>query len=115
MKNLSLIARILFAIPMAMFGLGHFMQADMMVSMVPIPGGLLWVYLTGACLLAASVAIITGNLLRLATLLLGVLLLTFAFTVHLPNMLGGDSMAMVSFMKDLSLAGGSFFIASKSS
>jgi putative oxidoreductase len=39
----------LLAIPMAIFGLFHFISGPAMAGMVPevIPGGVLWVYLTG--------------------------------------------------------------------
>ena len=82
------IARVLFALPLGIFGLLHFMNAGMMSTMVPsfIPGGVFWVYVTGIALLAGAIAIIANRrFARLAALLVGVLLLIFALTIHLPG------------------------------
>ncbi|MDA0196653.1 MAG: DoxX family protein [Bacteroidetes bacterium] len=111
---LSLIGRIIYGIPMLMFAFGHFGNANMMSGMVPsfIPGGVFWVYLTGLALLAAGVSIIINKKMKLATLLLGIMLLIFAFTIHLPNMMGGnDIYALPMFMKDLGLAGAALFMS----
>ncbi|MCF8300736.1 MAG: hypothetical protein K9I55_06760 [Haliscomenobacter sp.] len=47
--------------------------------MVPaaIPGGVLWVYLTGIALIAAAVAILTDKMAKLASVLLAALLIVF--------------------------------------
>ena len=114
MEQLSTVGRILYAIPMLMFGIFHFMKADMMASMVPIPPEKLWVYLTGVALVAAAGAIIAKKQIFLASLLLGVMLMIFVFSIHLPAALGdgdGAQMAMMSMLKDVGLAGGAFYIA----
>ena len=68
MKILTdLIARILFVIPLAGFGAGHLMNAGDMAGMVPVPGGVFWIYLTGIALLAAAVSIIIKKKAALAT------------------------------------------------
>ena len=56
--SLTKIGRFLLAIPMAVFGVLHFMAADNMAPMVPIPGGVIWVYVTGVALIAAAVSAI---------------------------------------------------------
>ena len=107
------LGRFLFAIPFAVFGFFHFMKAEDMAGMVPIPGGVIWVYVTGACLLAAAVSIIIGKKDKLATFLLGVFLLLTVLTVHLP-MVMEDSMnqgAMSNLLKDLALAGAAWMYA----
>lgn len=43
----SKISRYLYAIPFILFGVFHFLGAGDMAGMVPIPGGVFWVYLTG--------------------------------------------------------------------
>jgi len=115
---LSLIGRIIYSIPMLIFAFGHFRNADMMSGMVPsfIPGGVFWVYFVGLALLAAGVSIIINKKMKLATLLLGIMLLIFAFTIHFPNVIGGNGMtAMPMFMKDLGLAGAAFFMSGQAS
>jgi putative oxidoreductase len=42
-------------------------------------------------------------------MLLGVLLLIYALTIQLPQVMGGDQMAMGNLLKDLALAGAAFF------
>ena len=105
------VARILFAIPFGIFGLFHFMNAGAMAGMVPIPGGVLWIYVTGIGLLLACVSIIIKKQDRLASLLLALMLVLFIFTMHLPNAMGGDQMAMINLLKDLGLTGGALTYA----
>lgn len=104
------VARYLFAIPFIVFGLMHFMAGGDMAGMVPsfIPGGVFWIYLTGLANLGAGVSIIIKKKDKLATLLLGIMLIIFVLTIHLPAVMGGDQMAMSSILKDLALAGAAF-------
>ena len=111
MHALPIVGRYLFAIPMAIFGSFHFLRGADMAGIVPIPGGVFWVYLTGAGLIAAAVAIITGKMAVLACRLLAVFLLLTAVTVHLPALMGGDQNAMSQVLKDLALAGGALVLS----
>lgn len=108
---MNIVGRILFGLPLLVFGLLHFMSAQMMAGMVPafIPGGILWVYITGVALILAALAILSNRLSALASLLLGILLLSFALTIHLPMLMGGDMNAMSNLLKDTALAGAAFF------
>ena len=101
----------LLAIPMAVFGIFHFLNGSAMAGMVPIPGGVIWVYLTGAALIAAAVAILIDKKAKLASFLLAALLLVFVLTIHLKGAMGGDQMAMASLLKDLAIAGGALVFA----
>ncbi|NQY74586.1 MAG: DoxX family protein [Candidatus Margulisbacteria bacterium] len=109
------VARVLFGFPMAVFGIFHFMHGANMAGYVPawIPGKVFFVYLTGAALIAAAVAIITKKQGRLACLLLGALLLIFVLTIHLPALCNPEfmQMAMPQFLKDTALAGAAFAFA----
>ncbi len=115
--SLFLVGRILFSIPFLMFGINHFRYADAMAGMVPIPGGALWVYVTGLAQVLAAIAFLSGKQMRLAALLTAVLMLIYALSIHLPGFLGaGDDMAagmnaMSSMLKDLGLAGGALILA----
>ena len=107
------IARILFALPFGIFGMLHFMGAKDMAGMVPIPGGVIWVYITGTALLAASIAIIANKMGKFASLGLALLLLTFIVTIHIPG-LGNEAtmqMSMTSLLKDMALMGGALTYA----
>jgi putative oxidoreductase len=109
--------RIAFAIPVFIFGIFHFMSADAMAGMVPyyIPGGILWIYISGAGLVAVSISIIINVQARLACLLLAGMLLIFILTIHLPNILGNDEMikmmSMTNMLKDLAIAASALIIA----
>ncbi len=112
------IGRILYAIPFGIFGILHLLMADNMAGMVPgfIPGGVIWVYLTGIALLAACVAIAANKHARLASLCLAGLLASFILTIHLPGMMGeGMQMSMAALLKDIGLLAGALMIAGHSS
>ncbi|GAA4806775.1 hypothetical protein [Litoribaculum gwangyangense] len=107
--NISEIAKYLYATPLVIFGLFHFLNASALVGMVPIPGGVFWIYLTGLSLILAGVSIIIQKLDEWSSFLLAVLLLVFVLTIHLPDVVAGGEMAqmyMTNLLKDLALAGG---------
>ena len=113
MKNrifkISSSGRYLFALPMVIFGLFHFLNASSMAGMVPIPGGVIWVYITGLALLLSGVSILIKKYDEWSSFLLAVLLLTFVLTIHLPGVLAGGEIAQMfvtNLLKDLALAGG---------
>lgn len=116
MSTLGTVGRYLYALPFAVFGLLHFMNGPAMAGMVPVPGGVLWVYITGAAFIAAAAAIMIGKMASLAAALLGVLLLSFVLTIHVPGVMGAADQAamqtsMTNLLKDAALAGGAWFIA----
>ena len=111
------VARVLFALPFFVFGLGHFMNAEEMAAMVPawMPAKMMLNYLTGLALIAASISIVWGKMAKLACLLLALMLFIFIMTMHIPNMMGEDPMmkqlGMISTFKDLGLMGASLAFA----
>ena len=89
-----------------------------MAGYVPsfIPGGVFWIYLTGIALLAACVSILIKKKVRLACILLGIMLLIFILTIHLPAIIGAESMqarqmAINPLLKDTALMGAAWFFA----
>ncbi|MEX2527111.1 MAG: DoxX family protein [Gemmatimonadota bacterium] len=110
MSALPTIGRFLFAVPMLVFGAMHFMMGQQMAGMVPIPGGVFWVYLTGLALLLAAISIMSGKQAALASGLLALFLVLTATTVHLPAVMGGDQAAMSNVLKDFALAGGALVL-----
>jgi len=110
MKVLTdIVARILFALPLLMFGLFHFMNAEGMAAMAPF-GGVIIVYLTGVALIAGAVSVVIKKKAALACLLLGVFFLLTALAVHVPS-LETNEMAMSQVLKDVALAGGAWFMS----
>lgn len=121
-NTVSRIAIIVYALVLLFFGAGHLMNASKMAGMVPayFPGGIFWVYLSGAGMVLAAIALITGKQVRLASYLVGAMLLVFILTIHLPGVMNvadenARMMPMMMMMKDLGLAAGAFVIGSKSS
>ncbi len=115
MKNLGMLGKILFCIPFLAFGLMHLMNANQMAGMVPsyIPGGVLWIYITGLAEILAVISILSGKQTKLATLLLAVLLIIFVLTIHLPGVSdpATQQMAMSGLLKDLGLAGAAMMMS----
>ena len=107
------VARIMFAVPMAIFGIFHFMNAKGMAEMLLSgwPLAEIIVYVTGLILIAAAVALIAKKYDFYAAMALGVFMVLTALLIHLPAVMGGDQMAMSMLLKDIALAGGAFTIA----
>jgi len=115
-NGLGKLGRPLFAAVFAIFGLLHLAMGGNMTGAVPAwaPGpAIFWVYFTGVAMVAAAASLFTGKQEKLASALLGVLLLIFALTIQLPMVLGGDQMAMPSLLKDIALAGAAFFFSAQ--
>jgi uncharacterized membrane protein YphA (DoxX/SURF4 family) len=114
-KLLALLGRLIYSIPFLGFGVSHLMNAEKMKGMVPamVPGGVFWIYFTGAAMVLAALAIITGKQGRNACFGLALMLLIFIATVHLPNLSDPQMqmMAMVNLLKDTGLLGGALVIA----
>lgn len=111
MKSITGLGKYFLAISVLVFGVFHFMNANAMAGMVPIPGGAVWVYITGAGLIAAAISIFIGKYDKLGTVLLGVMLLIFALSIHLPGAIDGDQSSTSNFLKDLAMAGGAWMYA----
>ena len=109
------LAEMLYALIMGFFGVSHFMNADIMSGMIPdfMPGdGKIWIYITGAALIAAALAILINKFKTTACYLLAILLLIFVFTLHLkPAMDGNPAM----LLKDAGLAMAAIIIGNRSS
>ncbi len=103
------LGRYLFALPFAVFGVMHFTAASDMAAMAPF-GGEIMVYITGVAHLAAAVSMIIGKLDKLASVLLALMLLIFAFAVHAPAM-SENPAEMGNILKNISLAGGALMYA----
>lgn len=116
--NSNLVSRLsqtVFALVMLVYAFFHLSNGAGMAGMVPefIPGGVIWVYISGIALALAGLAFILNIKVRLAGYLLGTLLLIFALTIHLPGLIGGNQMSMPMLLKDTGLAAAAFYIGSK--
>ena len=107
--------RIFFAVPLAVFGVEHFIFATSMANMVPswIPWHLFWIYLVGAALIAAALSIATGICSRLAGAMLSFMILSFVCMLHIPNWVAHphDRFAMAVALRDLAFSAGALALA----
>ena len=97
-------AEIIYALVLIAFAYGHFSKADAMADYIPayMPGSAtIWVYVTGAGLGLAAIAIIFNIQKTLACYLLAAMLLVFVFTMHLQPAMDGN---MTSLLKDIAMA-----------
>lgn len=108
MKSLTTIGRIIYAIPFIIFGINHFMYVNSMAGMLSgWPAPEILVYISGAGMILAGIAIITKLYAKTACLLLALMLLIFIVALHLPG-LGNEATragAMGGLLKDTSLLG----------
>jgi len=112
------IGTIIYALVIAFFGVNHFLSGTGLQNTVPrfIPGGIFWVYLTGAALIVAAIAILIGKYNYVAAIGVSIFLFTIVLTVHLPAVIGApDANAMrfplTNLMKDTAMGAGALIIA----
>jgi uncharacterized membrane protein YphA (DoxX/SURF4 family) len=109
------VERFLFAPPLFVFGILHFIYAAGVAALVPawIPGPLFWAYFVGVAFVAAGLSIATGILARLAATLLGVMFALLVLLVHIPRVVGAldNGKEWTSALVALAMCGGSFIIA----
>ena len=88
-------AEILFGASCVGFGLSHFAYADFTASMIPhwLPARTGLVYFTGACHVAAGLALVTNVIARLAATLEALMLGAFVVLVHLPSLVSAPEWA----------------------
>src|ERR1035438_2488833 len=119
-SSISRIGIVLYALVIGFFGINHFLNGTGFQNTVPsfIPGGIFWVYLTGAALIAASISFLTGKLTKAAGLFLAAFLIIVVLTIHLPALMHTTgsptvSIALTNLVKDTGLAGAALMIAGK--
>jgi putative oxidoreductase len=102
------VARVLFALPFVASGIIHFARAEEMAAAVPIPGGIVWVYITGAAMIAAGIGLLTRKFGTWSALVLALLLVTFIVTMHLPGLARSEMRfeALMNLIKDTGLLAG---------
>lgn len=115
MNKLSTFGRFLYALPFAIFGINHFVMMNYYMGLLTsfIPHTAFVLLLVGILMIAASISIMTGKLIRLSTILLATLLFIFILTIHIPHLVQGidRTETIINMLKDTSLLGGSLMIA----
>jgi uncharacterized membrane protein len=91
----------LFALMLTIFGIDHFLLAELVGNMVPawIPFHLFWTYFTGSALIAAGLAIFLSIKVKLAMNLLILMLMLWFVLLHVPATIQyplGDGGSLIS-------------------
>jgi uncharacterized membrane protein YphA (DoxX/SURF4 family) len=109
------LGRLAFAASLPVFGVLHFIYADYVASVIPawIPWHPFWAYCTGACHIAAGLAILTRIQARLAARLLGIMFGSWVLLLHIPRVFDhdGDHREWASLLMAIALCGGAWLVA----
>lgn len=111
-KLITLLGKIIFALPFLLFGIFHLMKAKDMTGMVPgfLPIPIFWVILTGLGLIAAAFSLIINKYVKLSMFLLAVFLLLTIILIHLPAIKNAQYEPM-GLLKDMALMGAALYFA----
>jgi uncharacterized membrane protein len=113
--KLSTAGRLVFAFTLVIFGLQHFLYAAFIATLIPswIPARLFFAYFTGIGFIAAGVSIAINIYARLASILLGVMMLSWVVFLHAPrvaaHLRNGDE--WTSAFVALAMSGAGFILA----
>jgi uncharacterized membrane protein YphA (DoxX/SURF4 family) len=115
LDKLILFGPMFYAAPLAGFGTEHFTRTAVMASIMPawIPGHLFWVYLVGACFIAAGFSLVTGIQARLAASLLAFTFFMFVALMYFPGWLRHpeNRIVLTVAMRETSFSGGALALA----
>jgi hypothetical protein len=103
-----------FAIPLAVFGAEHLSSRQIMLAAVPpyMPFRMFWVDFVGVALIAASLSIGAGRLVRWSGLLFGVMMFLFVAMLHLPLAIAsGARIPWTVVVREMSFGGAAWVLA----
>jgi uncharacterized membrane protein YphA (DoxX/SURF4 family) len=113
--KLILLGPLLYAAPIAAFGTEHFTVTAALQSIMPawIPWHPFWVYLVGACFIAAALSLVTGIQTRLSASLLALTFFLFVVLMHAPGWARDprDRFALTVALRETSFSGGALALA----
>lgn len=115
LDKLILLGPMFYAAPVAAFGTEHFTLTKMIASIIPawIPWHYFWVYLIGACFIAAGLSLVTGIQARLAATLLSLTFFLFVALMHAPAWAHNphNRFGITFVLRELSFSGGALGLA----
>jgi uncharacterized membrane protein len=113
------LGRLVFAVPLVVFGVQHFLYAHFIATLIPswIPGHLFWAYFVGVAFVATAVSIATQIKAGLAATWLGIMFLLWVLVLHLPRVAAAlhNGNEWTSLFVALAMSGGAFMVAGSSS
>ncbi|MBB5330962.1 hypothetical protein [Tunturiibacter gelidoferens] len=112
--KLVAVGRVLFAAPLAAFGVEHLVLGKVIIGAVPVfmPARLFWVYFVAIALIAAAFSLALGIRVRLTATLLAIMFFLFVVMLHVPNAVKGhDRIVWNVALRDLSFGAGALALA----
>jgi uncharacterized membrane protein YphA (DoxX/SURF4 family) len=114
---LSVIGRIIFGLCLPLFGVVHFLYPDAVASFIPswIPARLFWAYFTAGAFIAAGLAVLSGVMIRLATVLVAVMFTAWLIVLHIPRLVAapGDPHEWATVFIALAFCGAAWIFAAR--
>src|SRR5690348_8201892 len=115
LDKLILFGPLFYGAPLAAFGTEHFTITAAVASIIPawIPWHLFWVYLLGACFIAAPLSLVTKIQARLSAGLLALTFFLFVALMHAPGWAHNpeNRFALTVALRELSFSGGALALA----
>jgi uncharacterized membrane protein len=115
LDRLILLGPLFYAVPIAAFGAEHFTLTRGIASGMPvwIPWHVFWVYLVGACLIAAALSLATGIRTQLAASLLALMFFLFVVLMDAPGWAHQPTnrFATALMLRELAFSGGALGLA----
>jgi uncharacterized membrane protein YphA (DoxX/SURF4 family) len=115
LDKLVAVGRVLFAAPLAAFGVEHLVLGSVIIGAVPawMPLRLFWVYFVGIALIAAAFSLALGIRVRLTATLLAIMFFLFVLMIHLPNVVAEVHKRLIwnVALRDLSFGAGALALA----
>jgi len=114
LDKLVAVGRVLFAAPLAAFGVEHLVLGKVIIGAVPVfmPVRLFWVYFVAVALIAAAFSLALGIRVRLTATLLAIMFFLFVVMLHVPNAVKGhDRIVWNVALRDLSFGAGALALA----
>ena len=114
MKFLATIGRILFGLSLIVFSINPLMHAEQTAATIPFPMAKIVAYLSGLLLLTGGLCLVMNRWVHLTMLMVAILLIARALTVHYPDFSEPDYAVMIlgvmNMTKDLGLAGAAMLL-----
>jgi uncharacterized membrane protein YphA (DoxX/SURF4 family) len=115
LDKLVAVGRVLYAAPLAAFGVEHLALGRVIIGAVPVwmPARLFWVYFVAIALIAAAFSLALGIRVRLTATLLAIMFFLFVVMIHMPNAVAQvhDRIIWNVALRDLSFGAGALALA----
>ena len=110
-----IMARLLYAAALVVFGVQHFLYAKFIATLIPawIPGHLFWAYFVGVAFFAAALGTAMNMQGHLAAALLGLMFLVWVAVLHVPRVVAAahNGNEWTSAFVALAMGGGAWVLA----